>query len=80
MGIVVVLSASDRALYTTRLREAQAAYHQIIMGGGVKVFVDQNGERVEYNQGSIRGLTAYIAELRRLLGLGEALGPLNIWF
>ncbi len=80
MGIVVVLTSTERALYTTRLAEAQAAYHTIVMGGGVKVFVDQNGERIEYNQGSIRGLTAYIAELKRLLGLGEALGPLNIWF
>jgi len=52
----------------------------LVTGGGVKVFVDQNGERIEYNTGSIRGLTSYIASLRQLLGIGTPLGPLNIWY
>lgn len=74
------LTEAERALYTTRLREAEAAYHTLVTGGGAKVFVDQNGERIEYQSGSIRGLTSYIASLRSLLGLGTPLGPLNVWF
>lgn len=74
------LTPAERALYTARLAEAEAAYHTLVTGGGTKVFVDQNGERIEYQSGSIRGLTSYIASLRSLLGLGSPLGPLNVWF
>ena len=74
------LTPAERALYTTRLAEAETAYHTLVTGGGAKVFVDQNGERIEYQAGSIRGLTSYIAFLRNALGLGSPLGPLNIWY
>ena len=74
------LTPVERAILTTRLAEARAAYHTVMTGGAVKVFVDQNGERVEYQQGSTRGLLAYIAGLEYQLGLGQPAGPLNIWF
>lgn len=61
-----------------RLAEAEAAYHRLMMGGQAKVFVDQNGERVEYNAGSATQLSKYISELKRLLGISSA-GPLNVW-
>lgn len=45
------------------------------MGIRAKVFVDQNGERIEY-EGSTRGqLLAYINDLKRQLGLGGIIGP-----
>lgn len=57
------------------LTEARLAYHQLNMGQRAKVFVDQNGERIEY-EGATRGqLLAYIRDLERQLGLGDILGP-----
>lgn len=62
-----------------RLEEAEASYHALMTGGQTRVFVDQNGERVEYNTGSALQLSKYIAELKRQLGLGVPAGPLNVW-
>lgn len=60
------------------LSEAETAYHQLNMGQRAKVFVDQNGERVEY-EGSSRGqLLAYINDLKRQLGLGGVIGPSTV--
>ena len=67
---------ADRAQLVIWLGEAEKALHQLNMGLRAKVFVDQNGERVEY-EGSSRGqLMAYIADLKRQLGIGGAIiGP-----
>jgi len=60
------------------LNEARAAYHDLNMGRRAKVFVDQNGERIEY-EGSTRGqLLAYIRELERQLGIGSVIGPSTV--
>lgn len=77
---MITLTAGERAILITRLAEARSAYHTLILGGGVKVFVDQNGERIEYSGANASKLAAYIAELERQLGIGCATGPLNIWF
>lgn len=69
---------ADRTQLIVWLREAEAAYHQLNMGLRAKVFVDQNGERVEY-EGSSRGqLLAYINDLKRQLGLGGVIGPSTV--
>ena len=74
-----MLSDEDRVLYTARLKEAEAALHQVSLGGGVRTFVDQNGERVEYNAANRAGLRAYIIELKLALGLPTGIiGPLRI--
>ncbi len=73
------LTDEERILYTARLKEAEAAYHQVALGGGVRTFVDQNGERVEYNAANRAGLRAYILELKLALGLPTGIiGPLRI--
>lgn len=51
------------------LAEAEAALHKLNIGGGVRVFVDQNGERVEYGSTNRVGLIAYINQLRAELGM-----------
>jgi hypothetical protein len=76
----MTLSAADRAIYTTRLAEAEAALHQLILGQSAKVFVDQNGERIEYTQSNAGRLRAYISELRVALGKTTVTGPLSVWF
>ena len=47
-----------------RLKEAEQAYHDLNTGSAVKVFVDQNGERVEYSTVKKADLQRYIMELR----------------
>jgi len=69
---------ADTAQIRLWLAEAEVAYHQINMGLRAKVFVDQNGERVEY-EGATRGqLLAYINELKRQLGMGSVIGPSTV--
>lgn len=64
---------------TVWLAEAEQAYHQLNMGGQAKVFVDQNGERIEYNAATRGQLFAYIQDLRAQLGIGTAGSPLQAW-
>lgn len=62
-----------------RLEEAETAYHSIVLGGAVKVVVDQNGERIEYTAASRASLLAYIMYLRQQLGDATP-GPLQVFF
>lgn len=60
-----------------RLAEAEAAYHKLMIGEAAKVYVDQNGERLEFNVMSASKLAAYIADLKRQLGM--AIGPMRVF-
>lgn len=66
------------------LAEAQTAYHNVMIGGGVTAVVDQNGERVEYSRANAAGLARYIASLQAqinsLLGVAVSGGPLRPLF
>lgn len=68
------------ATLTDQLTEARAAYHKLMTGGAVRVFVDQNGERVEYVQADADKLAAYIERLAKLLEPCTVTGPLRVWF
>lgn len=46
-----------------RLEQAQSARHKLLTGSLLRVFMDQNGERVEYTATNIAQLDKYIAEL-----------------
>jgi len=58
-----------------RLTEAENALHDLQIGKSLRVFVDQNGERVEYTAANRRDLTAYIDRLKTQLS-GAASGPM----
>lgn len=58
---------AERTLYQTRLTEAKQAYHDLTVGGAIKVVVDQNGERVEYSVANASRLYAYIRALEDAL-------------
>lgn len=78
--MTVILTTEQRTLYTTRLAEAEQAYHDYRMGNSARVFVDQNGERVEYSAVNIAGLRSYIIELKGLLGQNTGItGPMQAW-
>lgn len=62
------LTDGEVATYNAYLTEAEKAFHQLHVGGSVRVFVDQNQERVEYSALNKWALLAYINELRRVLG------------
>lgn len=73
----MALTAEERTLYTTRLSEAETALHQLMLGQSARVFVDQNGERVEYAVANAQRLRAYIWELKVKLGLVTGVGPMS---
>ncbi|ARB05702.1 head-tail joining protein [Synechococcus virus S-ESS1] len=74
----MALTAEETTLYTTRLAEAEAALHQLMMGTQARTFVDQNGERVEFTAGNSQKLRAYIYELKMKLGKVSSCGPMRV--
>lgn len=62
------ITDAERATYERMLTEAEAAYHQSMIGGGVREFRDQNGEAIVYSATDRRSLLAYINRLRATLG------------
>lgn len=60
-----------------QLADAQAQYHLLVTGQAAKVYVDQNGERVEYVAANASRLAAYIAKLERQIA-GSNLGPMRV--
>ena len=49
------------------LAQARTARHDLIMGNKPRVFVDQNGERVEFTATNLDRLDKYIRELEALV-------------
>lgn len=74
----MALTAEETALYTTYLSQAEAALHQLMMGGSARTFVDQNGERVEFTAANAPRLRAYIYELKMKLGKVSTSGPMKV--
>lgn len=58
-----------------RLREAEDAYHQLVMGRATASVKDQNGEEVSYSITNRAALAQYIAMLQRQCGQCGAVGP-----
>ena len=76
--MTTTLTPAERLVWQERLTQAENAYHELQVGGGVKVLVDQNGERIEFTQASILRLSGYIAMIRGMLGLsGASKGPMR---
>lgn len=69
--------AVDKA---TLLQQAEAAYHQLMLGQGVAEFRDQNGETVRYTPSRKADLWGYILQLRAELGKSSAGRPGRAWF
>lgn len=62
------------------LVDAESAYHELTLGRSARVFVDQNGERIEYTAANAPRLKAYIKTLEaKIAGATEVKGPLNVW-
>lgn len=77
---MTTLTPEQITLYTTRLTEAEAALHTLNIGQQARVFVDQNGERVEFTATNRAALRAYVMELKTILGQPiSVVGPLQSW-
>lgn len=68
--------ALDKALM---LQQAEAAYHELMLGRGVVELRDQNGETVRYSQTRKADLYGYILQLRQELGQSAVVGPGRVW-
>lgn len=51
------------------LTAARTAYHTLVTGGALRVYVDQNGERAEFSVARSTDLLAYIRSLEEQLAL-----------
>ena len=72
---------------TALLKEAEQAYHDLVLGLDPKVIVHQNGQRTEYNTTTRNALKSYIEELKASLAAlgasvvpGYARRPMRVWF
>jgi hypothetical protein len=72
------MDAERRLLLKARLKEAEESLHNLNMGIMARVFVDQNGERIEYGPTNAAGLNKYIYTLKLELGLVVS-GPISPW-
>lgn len=54
-----------------QLQQAKSAYHDLQTGQSVRVFVDQNGERVEYSAANAVRLLGYIRQLEQAIKTGK---------
>lgn len=66
------------------LIQAQEARHNLVTGKLARVFMDQNGERVEFNKTTIADLDSYIRQLELaadpLLSVANYKRPLGFTF
>jgi hypothetical protein len=68
-----------------KLADAEQALHDLATGAAVRVYVDQNGERIEYTPARMPSLRAYIQDLRAAIAAAESgakivKGPLRVSF
>jgi hypothetical protein len=62
------------------LASAEEAYNSLMIGGSVRVTVDQNGERVEFTAANADRLNKYILWLRYELGITCVARPGGVIF
>ena len=74
------MNQAERLKKQKMLAEAEAVYHQIQLGGGIRTLVDQNGERIEYQAANLSKLSGYIYQLKVELGLVPCTGPARVFF
>lgn len=76
----MALTTEERAKLQARLDDAENQYHMVMTGQAARVFVDQNGERIEYTSANANRLQTYIHGLKVTLGKVKIAGPMKPWF
>jgi N-formylglutamate amidohydrolase len=63
------------------LAQAELEYHNLMTGLKPRVYVDQNGERIEYTPANAGRLRQYITELKGIMDSSiRSTGPLRPYF
>jgi hypothetical protein len=62
-----MLTPSEVAAIRVRITKLETQYDLIVSGQQPRVYVDQNGERVEYSVANIAKLTELINELKAMI-------------
>lgn len=57
------------------LREAEAAYHRLLMGQSAREIIDSNGEKVTFTAANQSKLAAYIVQLQQALNVSATQAP-----
>lgn len=65
--MTIIVTDENRAMWETRLTEAEAALHKVQIGGGV-ASLTYDGESVSYTRANLASLKAYVRELQTALG------------
>ncbi len=74
----MILTPAERTILTKRLREAEDAQHDLMMGRSVRELVDQSGERLAFTIANADRLRAYITGLKVELGRSNIPGPARV--
>jgi len=74
MACCPTLTDAERAQYQANLDAAMQAFHNVMIGGSIREFTDQNGEKIVYSSSNRSQLLGYINWLRAQLGLGLLCG------
>lgn len=61
------LTAEEKTAIKVRIVKLEAAYDAIMSGTGIKRFVDQNGEQVEYTTANAGNLLSLINRLKSMV-------------
>lgn len=60
-------NATEKAKYERWLTDARDAYNELVTGNRARVFVDQNGERIEYDRSNATDLARWITTIETAL-------------
>ena len=71
------MTLERRKLLEKRLADLEQAQFDLAIGGNVRTFVDQNGERIEYSAANSGQITKLIYLLK--VELGTVGGPAETW-
>lgn len=64
-----------------KLADAKKELHSLLVGTKARVFVDQNGERIEYTSANSAKLRQYIGELEAIVDSSVSHpGPARVFF
>lgn len=69
------MSPEELLALKDRIVRAERAYESLMLGTMARVFVDQNGERVEFVAANRGSLYTYIQDLKAQLPVGEGWVP-----
>lgn len=69
------MTQEELVLLQDKITRAEKAYESLMLGTMARVFVDQNGERVEFVAANRDGLYRYIQELKSQLPAAQGFRP-----